>query len=497
MSMRDDLKAFVDGELPAMRMAEIREAIERDPELAKELGELQRITTAIRGNAEDFQPVGLEQTLAALKRTRKRSWVWLAWPLGLAGAAALAFVTIMPRGGQAFAKNPVGSPATTEASAERLRDSVALNTPSSEEKEKSTALQRTPLGPAVAKAAPLTSEWHERAAEGAKSTGGKTERYDFSRTYKTGEKPIRGQTNPIASSSPDSPIHPMDRNKTALSDLTGEKKSDSSGLVALNPKSRDGMSSPVIDKPDVGSTSLGVVTSNVYAPVVLEVDSVEEAQSRVANLAGHFDGYAKADVTLKQGAKAEREIVLEVPTAKAAEALEVIRNVVTSPMRKPQKQTLAFQNMATFGATVKGDPIKPSQDQNVGQTNGAQLRGGFGGRGGGAGGIGGGGNAGGAFGGGRPGEGPGGSGVGRGAPGGRGGSANAEAMKASSGAAKISNSAPATLDLDGRTGKSIHRYTGPTQRIVIVLRKRAPKSDAKQAQPAGKTTRGSSTTGNL
>lgn len=101
MSIREDLKAFIDGELDEPRNAEVRAAIERDPELEREIALLRAIGDEIRAMAPEPVAKGLERTLDSL-RSRSTGWrppriTRLAAAVGLPlllGAAL--FITIRP-----------------------------------------------------------------------------------------------------------------------------------------------------------------------------------------------------------------------------------------------------------------------------------------------------------------------------------------------------------------------------------------------------------------
>lgn len=100
MSIRDDLKAYVDGELTPSREAEVRQALESDPTLQAEVIELRQLSAVIREASFQPEAVGLESTLLALAAARrKKAAPWfvsrrLAWGLGLAATLVLAVLTV-------------------------------------------------------------------------------------------------------------------------------------------------------------------------------------------------------------------------------------------------------------------------------------------------------------------------------------------------------------------------------------------------------------------
>lgn len=102
MSLRDDLKAFVDGELSGERAAEISAALNSDPELAAEADELRRLSTEIQAFAEVPAPVGLERALRAV-RPRLPWWSplgrtgQLAWGATATAAVLVAVILYLPK----------------------------------------------------------------------------------------------------------------------------------------------------------------------------------------------------------------------------------------------------------------------------------------------------------------------------------------------------------------------------------------------------------------
>ncbi|MFQ3586742.1 MAG: DUF4349 domain-containing protein [Fimbriimonadaceae bacterium] len=67
MSIRDDLKAYVDGELPPARQVEVEAALAADPELNREALFLKELAREIRALAPEFESSGRE---AAARRVR-------------------------------------------------------------------------------------------------------------------------------------------------------------------------------------------------------------------------------------------------------------------------------------------------------------------------------------------------------------------------------------------------------------------------------------------
>lgn len=84
--MNDDLKAYVDGELPPDAADRLRAALEADPDLADELAEFRSLSRALNALPEP-EVVGMATTLAALQKGREP--LFRNWSLALAGCAAV------------------------------------------------------------------------------------------------------------------------------------------------------------------------------------------------------------------------------------------------------------------------------------------------------------------------------------------------------------------------------------------------------------------------
>lgn len=94
MNLHEDLKAYVDRELPPVRMAEIADAVAADPALAREVQRLTALSQAVRLADEEVPVLGLDQTLRALDRHRPRP-VWGRWvPLVALAASVVGLFTI-------------------------------------------------------------------------------------------------------------------------------------------------------------------------------------------------------------------------------------------------------------------------------------------------------------------------------------------------------------------------------------------------------------------
>ena len=87
--MNDDLKAYVDGELPPDAAEKVLAALEHDRELALQAEQFRQISDGLRSFPEP-EVVGQAATLAAL--SVRRGSFGRTWGLALAGCAAVLFV---------------------------------------------------------------------------------------------------------------------------------------------------------------------------------------------------------------------------------------------------------------------------------------------------------------------------------------------------------------------------------------------------------------------
>lgn len=89
--IREDIKAYLDGELPESRAQEVREAIRANPELASEAKSFEMISASLRAMQRGPMPTGGE---VAIARARRRSSSFLR-RLGFAAAAASLLLVVV------------------------------------------------------------------------------------------------------------------------------------------------------------------------------------------------------------------------------------------------------------------------------------------------------------------------------------------------------------------------------------------------------------------
>lgn len=119
MSVREDLKAYVDGELSPERAEEVRLAVEADTALQQEVQFMKLLSDNIREEAVEPEVIGAEKALELARKPRRRFPLWLGYAAG--GLAIIIFASVIsPEFSQAklAAKN---SDLTALAGPERLK----------------------------------------------------------------------------------------------------------------------------------------------------------------------------------------------------------------------------------------------------------------------------------------------------------------------------------------------------------------------------------------
>jgi hypothetical protein len=97
MSIHEDIKAWLDGELSDGRAEEVRAAVEADPELQKEADQLRSLSTTLKDHAKEIQADGLDQALAGLKARPAQHWWTKKWvPIGAAAALVVFAIAFVP-----------------------------------------------------------------------------------------------------------------------------------------------------------------------------------------------------------------------------------------------------------------------------------------------------------------------------------------------------------------------------------------------------------------
>lgn len=199
MSIRDDLKAYVDGELSPERAAEVRAAVEADPALLQEVEFMKALGFEIKRLSVEPQPQGYEATLKAIG---KRKPVWWS-PLNLSVAAVAVLFVV---GGAAviwpvFAQSKEAAKRTASLSRQRQFADQTLQSPVANSSEKMVAKGRFGDGDSVA-ASPMQESPGMAGGAGEPSInpefGGKRDVSSYGRTNNRGESKDEVEAKPVA-----------------------------------------------------------------------------------------------------------------------------------------------------------------------------------------------------------------------------------------------------------------------------------------------------------
>lgn len=317
MSVPDDLKAYLDGELPPLRMAEIRDAIDADPALAEEVEQLRTLSTSLQAFAARPTVVGLEDTLSALGRSKRRkSWfVRYAFPLATAAAAIILAAVVAPK--MRFAAQADSSARTVafrlQQKAETRVDAAAS---SSLEVPRVAKAKAMPTKPMIEAAKPTSAIQSKRAEEdSSESVKVKDGKLD--------QESLRGANLEDFRKSPEARTQQRTRKAAALD--TPKERPEIGGPDKGNALARSSASV-------AGTLSIGQEPSD---QVVVEVDSLEQAEIAARVIKNQVNGLNDASNAQAYEAK---------PRLKDSD--RVLSNRTDSIMPAPAKSANPFERQS-------------------------------------------------------------------------------------------------------------------------------------------------------
>jgi len=161
MNIRDEIKAYLDGELNDVDSQRVQKALAEDPTLQKEAEDMKLISRSIQQHAAAGQPEGAEDTLRRMQnmQVRRRPWaIRYAPALALAGCLVLGMFMVGPMTRTAgktvdAAAFPSDAEAKSEAAAPMMESapSADLTKPNASEGRASVAAKAAnPTAPPVA-----------------------------------------------------------------------------------------------------------------------------------------------------------------------------------------------------------------------------------------------------------------------------------------------------------------------------------------------------------
>lgn len=359
MNLRDDLKAYLDGELAPERMAEMREAIDRDPALAQEAEELGQISHTLRAAAAQPAALGLEATLRALEKAERRERKpWWPWLLPVAGMTAFLAFAVAPTMQQA----KMAAKSDASVAFRETPSASVMSAPVMESAKDGDVTVNGSGDPSMKFANPAEGRQAPAAAMEPEANGAKRVRTkglsEFSGAS-TRSQPTKGVRNPKVLS----PSSPMQNARTG--DLKGQGLprvsdfGDARNIVIEPKESKEGKTreSAIID----------IRVAEAKTPVetmVIEVDSLAEANDAARELVARMGAEESPSLVGKEErdavsanydavanlnlAKPERRVILEVSEDEVAETKKRVSEAVKeSQLRREAQQN---RSRGSFGS---------------------------------------------------------------------------------------------------------------------------------------------------
>lgn len=122
--IREDLKAYLDGELEAARAQEVEQALASDPTLREEADLMKAMSETLKAMADEPVVSGAATTLAKVRGRRRWNFQQLGMMSGAVGLAVVAILLVRggPMDGEEMSRNTVSFP--TEESSATASDSM-------------------------------------------------------------------------------------------------------------------------------------------------------------------------------------------------------------------------------------------------------------------------------------------------------------------------------------------------------------------------------------
>lgn len=302
-TIREDLKAFVDGELSPERMEEVRAAVEADPALQQEVAFMKAVGDEIREMAAEPEVAGREALLSKFRKPLAPWWApsrlsgRLAYTAGLflvlAGVSAVLFPV--------FAQSKESAKRTSELS--RLKQQQAMS-----EMSAGAASASPPADEVPAEAGEERMRFQAPGSPEGLGGGGADLALDADAELEKSKEEAGGFAAESKSPMPES-----------LSGATAPaaRKSTRPDTRVSN---RDDKPVPATSAPE----SNRMVVKN--ASVDLKVESVEQAMTDAENLAKSLGGYAEgSNLTRTEGTIPRGHITLRVPSRSYESAMQSLR----------------------------------------------------------------------------------------------------------------------------------------------------------------------------
>jgi len=329
MNEREDLKAFLDNELPPGRMDEMRAAVEKDPELAHELEELRQLSVSIRAAAFNPVPVGLESTLAAVgKKRHDLMRLRMGLGIGIAVTACMSAVAMV-----AVLK---GSSSADDVGAVAMNDSA------------------TSAKSFVSGASPMTEDQADKAKARMPAIG-----------YEKPADVSQHQPAAVAKSAAAAPVMSLRREAPRPDRTVPDQPAAPAAKVLSTPVASEMDRVATARKPfndseptHFDATSKAPPSASSQPPVMLEVASVSDAEARLRQTIGAHNGAVVSVTSVSAIGEGARQVTVTVPDAEYASTVAAIQDLKkanpTANLAVGDVQTQAPMNQGAGGGGFGG-----------------------------------------------------------------------------------------------------------------------------------------------
>ena len=327
MSLRNEIKAYLDGELDGDTALRVAQMLQSDEALRKEADDYRALSSTLRLVAEpDVATQGLENTLRALRMEKEpakaRAWWTGGWGYAMAGAAAILMVFL-------FFPHPKPDMFATD---ETKADSVAATASGHAEFAAPTAKMKSAVpGPSVADSVNTSAPSEPVPAPSAAGAAGGANSSFESAPYPDANPGAEATVTPTAPTAP-----PMDMAKPTAN--TPEKKTTATAERRAQPARRSQETRrssevrrmaeaplPKASKPSPSAPVPHLVIQN--GTLSIYVGDVPSGQSKVEGIAKNLGGYVANSNLLDNGNPAYRQatVTIRIPVTRFANALNAVR----------------------------------------------------------------------------------------------------------------------------------------------------------------------------
>lgn len=345
---RENLKAFVDGELSGPEADEIRRELDADPTLRSEVDRMRAIGNILRAEVRPVEVLGKDATLTLLNRKARRPWFRSTGFLSLAAAAAMGV-------GIFFCWKSL-SPSSMVAEAAKL-DTVAAMSPKEAQNLPERATLKSPAVVAPADDAP------KAAAPSIAEAPAKPP--------PDNAKPSKRRSQP-ADSMLAKPAPPQ-INSSVSSDVEAKSKKVDAKFDSAQTAGVGGL--------EFKPTSAGAaskLSSARRGATTEEVVKLARTQSVTTDAVRKLIDSAEAKVVTESTLEDKQILVIEVDSDKAARLLEALRSIGGDPKAETRSVSDGSKASATMKAkadeSTKSGPIPQAPAPGVAGSARAKKR---------------------------------------------------------------------------------------------------------------------------